>query len=104
MYRGEEEELLIMIREHVVKGYLSQEEFEEGQDDIAFVISSEIEKITIEEDVITLPDNTSAKSRYINMYIYTYIHMCTYNMYMHIYKCIYIFICICIYKCIWIYI
>lgn len=62
-HRGEEEELLIMIREHVVKGCISQEEFEEGQDDIAFVISSEIDKITIEEDVITLPDNTSSKSR-----------------------------------------
>mmetsp|Transcript_7635 Transcript_7635/g.7725 ORF Transcript_7635/g.7725 Transcript_7635/m.7725 type:complete len:498 (+) Transcript_7635:238-1731(+) len=62
-HRGEEEELLIVIREHCVKGCLSQEEFSEGQDDIAFVISSEIEKITIEEDVITLPDYTSAKSR-----------------------------------------
>ena len=42
---------------------LSKGEFEEGQDDMAFVTSSDINKITIANDVITLPDFASAKSR-----------------------------------------
>ena len=42
---------------------LSKKEFEEGQDDMAFVTSPEVEKITIANDVITLPDYASAKSR-----------------------------------------
>lgn len=42
---------------------LSKGEFQEGQDDMAFVTSSDIDKITIANDVITLPDHASAKSR-----------------------------------------
>ena len=42
---------------------LSKKEFEEGQDDMAFVTSPEADKITIANDVITLPDFASAKSR-----------------------------------------
>ena len=41
----------------------SKKEFEEGQDDMAFVTSPEVDKITIANDVITLPDYASAKSR-----------------------------------------
>ena len=66
-HRGEEEELLNEIRFFVVThgggGLLSHQEFEEGQDDMAFVTSPESAVITIANDVITLPDDASAKSR-----------------------------------------
>jgi uncharacterized Rmd1/YagE family protein len=66
-HRGEEEELLNEIRFFVVThgsgGLLSHQEFEEGQDDMAFVTSPDITGITIANDVITLPDDASAKSR-----------------------------------------
>jgi uncharacterized Rmd1/YagE family protein len=66
-HRGEEEELLNEIRFFVVThgggGLLSHQEFEEGQDDMAFVTSPESAAITIANDVITLPDDASAKSR-----------------------------------------
>ena len=66
-HRGEEEELLNEIRFFVVThgsgGLLSHQEFEEGQDDMAFVTSPDITAVTIANDVITLPDDASAKSR-----------------------------------------
>ena len=46
-------------------------EFQEGQDDMAFVTSPDTEKITIANDVITLPDYTSAKSRLSVRYVRT---------------------------------
>ena len=58
---GEEEELLNEIRFFVVThgsgGLLSHTEFEEGQDDMAFVTSLDNTAITIANDVITLPDD-----------------------------------------------
>lgn len=48
---------------------LSMKEFQEGQDDMAFVTSPDTEKITIANDVITLPDYTSAKSRLSVRYV-----------------------------------
>jgi uncharacterized Rmd1/YagE family protein len=44
-----------------VKGLVPQDEFVQGEDDMAFVTSPIAEKISIGNDVITLPDETSAK-------------------------------------------
>ena len=44
-----------------MKGLVPQDEFVQGEDDMAFVTSPIAEKISIGNDVITLPDETSAK-------------------------------------------
>jgi uncharacterized Rmd1/YagE family protein len=61
-HRGEEEGLLRLIREFAT-GRLSMQEFEEGRDDMAFITSSLTDGVSIANDVITLPDDASAKSR-----------------------------------------
>ena len=53
--RGEEAGILRMIRRFVTKGAVEQAEFEECEDDMAFVTSPSIEAISIGNDVITLP-------------------------------------------------
>eukprot|EP01038_Epipyxis_sp_PR26KG_P013997 gene13997-18773_t len=61
---GEEQEFLTLIKEgYVMKGLLSDSEFEQGEDDMAFVTSSETSSITIANDVLSLPDRTTVKSR-----------------------------------------
>lgn len=61
--KGEEDPLIALIRKYIEQGEVSTEEINEEGDDMAFVTSSETDVITIANDVITLPDNSSAKSR-----------------------------------------
>lgn len=64
-HRSEVVGLLDLIRAHgCTAGKLSSAaEFEAGEDDMAFVTSSEVDTVTIANDVITLPDIASVKSR-----------------------------------------
>lgn len=62
-HRDEVKELLEFFKEYVSKGKLSEDEFKAGEDDMAFVLSQETDKITIANDVITLPEYTSVKQR-----------------------------------------
>lgn len=59
----EVQRILELAKEYIVKGKLSEIEFEAGEDDMAFVTSYEAESITIANDVIVLPDRVSVKSR-----------------------------------------
>ena len=59
--RGEEMNLLKTIRLFVTKGFVGAQEFQSGEDDMAFVTAADAEAITIANDVITLPDETPAK-------------------------------------------
>ena len=59
--RGEEMNLLKTIRMFVTKGFVGAQEFQSGEDDMAFVTAADAEAITIANDVITLPDETPAK-------------------------------------------
>lgn len=63
--RGEETNLLKTIRMFVTKGFVHAQEFQSGEDDMAFVCvpTAETEAITIANDVISLPDETSTKQR-----------------------------------------
>jgi uncharacterized Rmd1/YagE family protein len=61
--REEVGELLSICKNFIVKGRLSQSEFEAGEDDMAFVSSFDEDHITIANDVIMLPENTSVQSR-----------------------------------------
>jgi len=61
--KGEEDALITLIRKFIEQGEVSTEEINEEGDDMGFVTSSETDVITIANDVITLPDNSSAKSR-----------------------------------------
>jgi uncharacterized Rmd1/YagE family protein len=61
--KGEEDDLIILIRKYIEQGEISNEEFNEERDDMAFVTSSDTDVITIANDVITLPDDSKAKSR-----------------------------------------
>jgi uncharacterized Rmd1/YagE family protein len=61
--RGEEVGLLKTIRMFVTKGMVGVNEFEYGEDDMAFVISPEQKAISLANDVITLPDDTLPKQR-----------------------------------------
>ena len=62
-YRQDEKKILNVIREYVVKGVLSEDEFKAGQDDMAFVTDAITDHISIANDVINLPEDSSAKSR-----------------------------------------
>ena len=62
-HRGEENALIDQIREYVAGGELSEDEYSAGQDDMAFVTSSEDITISIANDVITLPNSSLAKNR-----------------------------------------
>ncbi len=62
-HRQDEIKLLNVIREYVVKGVLSEQEFKAGQDDMAFVTDANTDHISIANDVINLPEDSSAKSR-----------------------------------------
>jgi uncharacterized Rmd1/YagE family protein len=61
--RGEETNLLKTIRMFVTKGFVGAQEFQSGEDDMAFVTMPDAEGITIANDVITLPDDSPAKQR-----------------------------------------
>lgn len=61
--KGEETPLLDLIREFVTKGILSEEEFENGEDDMGFVMSSEAKVIQIANDVMTMPESTVEQQR-----------------------------------------
>lgn len=61
--REESNDLLSVCKEHIPKGLLSQAEFEAGEDDMAFITSYEADGITIANDVIILPETSSAQSR-----------------------------------------
>jgi hypothetical protein len=63
MQKHEVQELLAHIEKFIVKGPLSQEEFEAGEDDMAFVTSFESAEISIANDVISLPPYASVKQR-----------------------------------------
>jgi len=63
MQKAEVQELLAHIEKYIVKGPLSQEEFERGEDDMAFVTSFESAEISIANDVISLPPHASVKQR-----------------------------------------
>lgn len=62
-HRDEVKELLVLFQGYIVKGKLCEEEFKAGEDDMAFVMSNIAEDITISNDVVTLPEITSVKSR-----------------------------------------
>lgn len=62
-HRQDEKKILNVIREYVVKGVLSEDEFKAGQDDMAFVTDAITDHISIANDVINLPEDSSAKSR-----------------------------------------
>lgn len=61
--RGEEAGLLKTIRLFATKGVVGNNEFESGEDDMAFVTSPEEKEISVANDVITLPDETVPKQR-----------------------------------------
>ena len=63
--RGEETNLLKTIRMFVTKGFVHAQEFQSGEDDMAFVCvpTADAEIIAIANDVITLPDDTTTKQR-----------------------------------------
>jgi len=62
-HRGEEDPLIDQIRSYVSGGELSEDEYFAGQDDMAFIISSDDLVISIANDVITLPNSSSSKNR-----------------------------------------
>lgn len=55
--RGEETNLLKTIRMFVTKGFVEMEEFQSGEDDMAFV-TTETKTISIANDVISLPEDS----------------------------------------------
>ena len=61
--RGEEESIIKMIRKFATKGAVKEYEFGDCEDDMAFVTSPNVSRISIGNDVITLPDETLAKQR-----------------------------------------
>jgi len=61
--RGEETHLLDVIRGFATKGLVEPDEFESGKDDMAFVTYPDVETISIANDVITFPEETTAKQR-----------------------------------------
>ena len=63
--RGEETNLLKTIRMFVTKGFVGAQEFQSGEDDMAFVCVPTVDTdvITIANDVITIPDDTTTKQR-----------------------------------------
>ena len=62
---GEQLELLNIVREFVSKGRVALEESLSCDDDMAFITVAALEnsKVTVSNDVMTLPDDTSAKQR-----------------------------------------
>jgi uncharacterized Rmd1/YagE family protein len=60
---GEEILLLKTIRLFCNKGIVGPLEFEEGEDDMAFVTAPDVQSIRIANDLITLPDNATALHR-----------------------------------------
>ena len=61
--RGDEKNILSVIRNFITKGSVRDSEFEDCEDDMAFVTSPNVDRIVVGNDVITLPDETLAKQR-----------------------------------------
>ena len=61
--RGEETNLLKTFRMFVTKGGVDKDEFQSGEDDMAFITSPEEDKIALANDFLTLPDNSPVKQR-----------------------------------------
>lgn len=61
--RGEETNLLKTFRMFVTKGYVDKEEFQSGEDDMAFCPSSTATDFSIANDFITLPEQAPVKQR-----------------------------------------
>lgn len=60
---SEEKYLLEIVRDFSKKGLLAENEFVSGEDDMAFVISVDVNRINIANDVIVLPEGTTTKQR-----------------------------------------
>lgn len=61
--RGDESMLLRTIRSYVTKGAVVGQEFESGEDDMAYVSSPAVNDVTIANDVLLLPEESPAKQR-----------------------------------------
>lgn len=61
--RGEETNLLKTVRMFVTAGNVGVQEFQCGEDDMAFFTSPEVKSISIANDVISLPEDSVAKQR-----------------------------------------
>ena len=62
-HKDEEKIILAEIHKYIQKGPLSDEEFHDCADDMAFLVSSEESTISIANDVITYPEDSNIKSR-----------------------------------------
>lgn len=61
--KGEEARILKVLRMFVTKGTVLGAEFENGEDDMAFICSPDVDSMTIANDMITLPENCTVKQR-----------------------------------------
>lgn len=61
--RGEETNLLKTFRMFVTKGYVEKDEFQSGEDDMAFSSSPDAPDFSIANDFITLPEQAPVKQR-----------------------------------------
>jgi uncharacterized Rmd1/YagE family protein len=61
--RGEETNLLKTVRMFVTRGNVGVQEFQYGEDDMAFFTSPETKTISLANDVISLPEDSVAKQR-----------------------------------------
>lgn len=61
--RGEETNLLKTFRMFVTKGYVEKDEFQSGEDDMAFSPSPDVSDFSIANDFITLPEHAPVKQR-----------------------------------------
>jgi len=61
--RGEETNLLKTFRMFVTKGYVEKDEFQSGEDDMAFSSSPDVSDFSIANDFITLPEQAPVKQR-----------------------------------------
>ena len=59
----EEKHLLDVVRDFSKKILIADNEFISGEDDMAFVISADVSRINIANDVIELPEGTTSKQR-----------------------------------------
>jgi hypothetical protein len=74
--RAEEAPLLKAIRQFVPRGMVGREEFDAGEDDLAFVANDIESTISIVNDVIQLPTNAQPKQRLSVSYAIGAPHFC----------------------------
>jgi uncharacterized Rmd1/YagE family protein len=60
---SEEKHLLEVFRDFSKRGLIADKEFVSGEDDMAFVVSTEVTRINVANDVIVLPEGTTTKQR-----------------------------------------